>query len=76
MGGPIVTHLLFADDILALAKADKKEISECKDLLEKFSRWTGQSINWGKSWVLFSRRTKPTMRKDIQANSRNEKAQD
>lgn len=52
-GGPTTTHLLFVDDLLILARADEREIAECKNILDKFCTWSGLSINLDKSGAFF-----------------------
>ncbi|PKI59227.1 hypothetical protein CRG98_020390 [Punica granatum] len=56
-GGPQITHLMFADDLLILAKASPANIIAIKDILDKFCQWSGQEINSSKSGLFFSKNT-------------------
>ncbi|XP_071921851.1 uncharacterized protein [Coffea arabica] len=53
--GPRLTHLFFADDSLIFCNADKEEASELVQILRKYEKGSGQSINLEKSSVFFSR---------------------
>ncbi|KAL6533839.1 hypothetical protein OROHE_013672 [Orobanche hederae] len=52
--GPSISHLLFADDLLLLGKATKKNARFIKDVLDKFCCASGLSISLPKSKVWFS----------------------
>lgn len=58
-GGPSVSHLLFADDILLITKALLSNAQVLVDILERFGSCSGQTINRAKSSVLFSPNTPP-----------------
>jgi hypothetical protein len=57
---PSIHHLLFADDLLIFGKATPKEANSIHSCLSKYSLWSGQSINNGKSSIRFSKNTNPT----------------
>jgi hypothetical protein len=40
-----IRHLLFADDLLIFGKASSEEASSIKSCLDKYCKWSGQSIN-------------------------------
>ncbi|KAI0513486.1 hypothetical protein KFK09_009510 [Dendrobium nobile] len=53
--GPRISHLLYADDVIMLSKANKKEVLGVKRILHKFCEWTGQKINYSKSVIMFGK---------------------
>lgn len=54
MGGPHITHLLFADDYLLFGEANESDVQTLKWVLKEYEECSGQSINLEKSLVLFS----------------------
>lgn len=50
---PSISHLLFADDSLILARANREEATQLQNILELYERCSGQMINRSKSVVLF-----------------------
>ncbi|KAI0496459.1 hypothetical protein KFK09_022776 [Dendrobium nobile] len=59
-----ITHLLFADDVLVVAKAYSKNVRTLKKILKNYCGWTGQAINSQKSMVLYGKKvTKKRRRK-------------
>lgn len=58
-GGPFISHLLFADDILLVAEASSTNAQVIVDILDKFGTCSGQTVNKAKSCVLFSQNTPP-----------------
>ncbi|PKU62620.1 putative mitochondrial protein [Dendrobium catenatum] len=59
-GGPLVSHLLYDDDVLFFAGATIPNVRKCLSILEDYCSWTGQRINKDKSAILFSRSTPST----------------
>ena len=53
-GGPQISHLLFADDVLLFTKAKKSQFRFITDLFDRFSRASGLKINISKSRALYS----------------------
>ncbi|KAI0492242.1 hypothetical protein KFK09_026511 [Dendrobium nobile] len=64
--GPRISHLLYADDVLIYSEANKKVAKQIKEILDNFSRWTGQCINKGKSAIIFGKIVDRRKRKAIQ----------
>lgn len=59
---PEITHLLFAGDSFLFFKATREETTYVKGILDSYAEISGQSINYQKSWVLYS----SNVRKDKQ----------
>lgn len=53
-GAPAVTHLMFADDVLVLFKANRDEANEVKQCLKRYESASSQVINFHKSCISFS----------------------
>lgn len=53
--GPIISHLLFADDSLLFARANRRECSKIVEILNIYEAASGQKINYEKSEVSFSK---------------------
>lgn len=56
-GGPRLTHLLYADDILLFSEVSTASVAALRRSLDVYCSWTGQQINHGKSMVAFSKAT-------------------
>ncbi|XP_019150584.1 PREDICTED: uncharacterized protein LOC109147383 [Ipomoea nil] len=61
-GAPPISHLLFADDCFLFLRANEGETVGMKYVLDKYSRASGQMINYDKSVVYFSSNMKPAQR--------------
>lgn len=49
-----LSHLLFADDLILLAKANTQNSSTITDVFNQFTKYSGQQINFTKSKIYFS----------------------
>ncbi|KAL0447489.1 UNVERIFIED_CONTAM: putative mitochondrial protein [Sesamum latifolium] len=58
---PSITHLLFADDTQIYCEATTTSVLSIKDILEKYARDSGQSINLDKSSMVLSKNVEPTL---------------
>lgn len=54
VGGPLVLHLLFADDMVIFANGGKRSVKAIKDTLSLYASWSGQVVNEDKSSIFFS----------------------
>ncbi|KAL3825541.1 hypothetical protein ACJIZ3_021570 [Penstemon smallii] len=52
---PLISHLLYADDLIIYCRANLDDVHSVFKILEKFSTWSGQIVNTGKSFIHFSR---------------------
>jgi hypothetical protein len=52
-----LNHLFFADDLIIFSHANSLQAGIIKDCLTKYNPWSGQSVNVGKSNILFSPNT-------------------
>uniref|UniRef100_A0A2N9EYL8 Reverse transcriptase domain-containing protein n=1 Tax=Fagus sylvatica TaxID=28930 RepID=A0A2N9EYL8_FAGSY len=63
IGGPAITHVMYADDIILFSKTNKKETTILNQCLDTYCTWSGQIVNRNKSGLVFSKYTpKPTIR--------------
>jgi hypothetical protein len=53
----LISHLLFADDLILFAKATSAEANSLKAVLDQYCAWSGQAINASKSSVHLSKNT-------------------
>ncbi|PNY12420.1 ribonuclease H [Trifolium pratense] len=63
--GPVVSHLMFADDLLLFGEASEQQIKCIKDTMQKFCIMSGQEISQDKTSILFSRNVERCMRNTI-----------
>lgn len=52
--GPLISHLMFADDLLLFAESSVEQVEVIKQCLFDFSKASGQRISYEKSAVFFS----------------------
>ncbi|XP_020114730.1 uncharacterized protein LOC109728671 [Ananas comosus] len=64
-GGPILTHVLYADDLFVFSKATNNDIRALKMLLLTFCELPGDEINYSKSAIIFNRRMSEVQRDAI-----------
>ncbi|ONK68085.1 uncharacterized protein A4U43_C05F7270 [Asparagus officinalis] len=68
-GGPPLSHILFADDILLMAEASVAQVRVVKECLDRFCRSSGQKINPLKSKIFISPNVETDLAQRIQWES-------
>lgn len=53
-GGPNISHLLFADDLLFFAESTTEQVEVIKSRLPKFEKAFGHRVNYSKSHIFLS----------------------
>lgn len=66
--GPIITHVMYADDIVLFSKATKKDATSISRILEKYRLWSGQLVKRSKSGIFFSKHTQRPIQKAIKSS--------
>ncbi|KAF8406683.1 hypothetical protein HHK36_008774 [Tetracentron sinense] len=54
LGVPLISHLLYADDLLIFLNGEKRSLRRLIEVLGCYERWSGQLINKEKSALFFS----------------------
>lgn len=62
---PSVSHLMYANDMLVMARADKEEAESFKKSFDIFCHWSGHEANMEKSSIFFSKSIKRCDKKKI-----------
>ena len=65
--GPIITHMMYADDIILFSKASKKDATTINHILNKYCLWFSQQVNREKSGILFSKHTQSNTRRSLKS---------
>ncbi|XP_042980144.1 uncharacterized protein LOC122310314 [Carya illinoinensis] len=64
-GAPIVSHLLYADDIVIFTNGGKTSLKAVSMVIKKYGEWSGQIVNERKSSIFFSKYMSLTQRRRI-----------
>ncbi|KAF5468900.1 hypothetical protein F2P56_013011 [Juglans regia] len=65
VGAPIVSHLLYADDLLVFVTGGKQSVLKLMNTLEVYEKWSGQLINKEKSTFFFSKSISTARRRNL-----------
>ncbi|GAU13938.1 hypothetical protein TSUD_262650 [Trifolium subterraneum] len=60
--GPMVSHLMFADDLLLFGEASEKQVQCVLDILNVFCSLSGQEVSQEKTSILFSKNVRRRVR--------------
>lgn len=64
-GGPVISYLAFADDVLLFAEANVEQILLMKNILDLFCRSSGQKVSEEKTHIFFSSNVDSRRRQEI-----------
>lgn len=56
VGAPLVSHLLYANDLLVFVNGEKRSMRRLVKILEIYEKWSGQLIDKDKSAHFFSKK--------------------
>lgn len=59
---PGIHSLMFADDLIVRGKANMQEARRISQIIDLFCHYSGQTLNWSKSGILFSNLSSPKHR--------------
>lgn len=62
---PIISHLMFADDLILFGKATKKQMHCVENVLNSFCKQCGKIVSIEKTRVLFSKNTPLVVKREI-----------
>lgn len=67
--GPVISHLIFADDLLLFAEASVSQMTHVLQVLDVFCSSSGHQINKQKTSIFFSRNVSMELRNDLSSRS-------
>lgn len=68
-GGPKLSHICFADDLILFAEASVSQVQVIRKVLETFCGASGQKVSLAKSKIFFSSNVSRDLEKDVSAAS-------
>jgi len=63
--GPLISHLLYADDMVIFSTGRKKDVRSILEVLDIYAQWSGQVVNASKSSIFFSNRIPDSRRQEL-----------
>lgn len=63
--GPVITHLMFADNLLVFGQANVNQMATTLRVLNQFCSILGQEINQQKTSLMFSKNVKRDLRDEL-----------
>jgi hypothetical protein len=63
--GPVVSHLMFADDLLLFGEATENQMDCVMNILTKFCSMSGQEVSYEKTSILFSKNVSRQIRNKL-----------
>lgn len=67
--GPLVSHLMFADDLLLFGEASTNQMKCVTDILSLFCRLSGQQVSQEKTSIIFSKNVDRSTRDQLRIMS-------
>jgi hypothetical protein len=64
-GGPLISHMFFADDSILFSRASSDCSASIREILNVYASGSGQQINFQKSKVTFSENVVACVKEDI-----------
>lgn len=64
-GGPKISNLLFADDLICFRKASLSTANIFARCIDTYTEWSRQKINQSKSTIHFSNNISPSIKREI-----------
>lgn len=65
IGGPAITHVIYADDIVLFSKVTCSDAANLIKSINKYCSWSKQCVNMSKFRVFFSKHTNANSRRSI-----------
>lgn len=62
---PMISQLMFVDDLLFFGKINLQEVENLKTTLETYEKWSSQKVNYEKSALHFSRNVTESRKTEI-----------
>jgi hypothetical protein len=63
--GPLITHLMFADDLILFAEANVEQMVVVLNILNHFCQLSGQQISQEKTSIMFSKNVSTQLREEL-----------
>jgi hypothetical protein len=63
--GPLISHLLYADDMVIFSTGRKKDVRSILEVLDIYAQWSSQMVNASKSSIFFSNRIPDSRRQEL-----------
>lgn len=65
MGAPLISHLLYADDLLIFLNGNKSSVRRFMQISHTYEKWSVQLINKDKSALFLSKKINVTRQREL-----------